>query len=353
MNEIENTNLLEIEGQNTRSKRWMRRGGWIAFTLMCLLFFTFLKLPDDRIKATLDHSIAAALSDQGITYSSGETQLSFFFGISYTIKDITLTFPPPVPQAHIDQIRISPSLFPLLIGRGGGTITLKNEKGSLEAQFSSNAALTVILGSTSNSSSISAGSPGNTSVKNLPISLSFKAYQIDLGKLGLLPALTNIQGSALADGSGSLFGDLNSPNTLTGNLKLNLKQFIVASQSIMGFSIPRIEISECMIDFAIDKAKASIKTFRLGKASSAAANAEDEIQGNITGDLTLGKQWDTSTFNLKAKFSLSESIMKSFGLLDAILGAGKQSDGSYAYTLTGPATYPVGAPGPAQGRNFY
>jgi hypothetical protein len=86
------------------------------------------------------------------------------------------------------------------------------------------------------------------------------------------------------------------------------------------------------MDVEIDKAKVTIKTFQLGKAS----NTTDDVHATVSGDLTLGKQWESSNLNAKATFSVSDNVKKAFVLLDALLGSAKQPDGSYAYSLTGP-----------------
>lgn len=300
----------------TTSQKIINRAGWIAFGLFLLIFFTIIKIPDDRIKGLIDGNIANFLSQKGITYSASETKLSYLFGISYTLKGVTLNFPSQSAPGHIDEISVSPSLLSLLIGKTGGSVDVSNAGGSLSASFSS---------------------------RNTSFSSSFKIKKLDIGKLGVLPIAVGIQGSAVIDGEGSVSGDMQIPSSLDGKVSLRLSKGVIDPQTFFGFSVPRIGISEGTVEVVFDKSKATIKTFHLGKTG----NAADDFQGTLTGDVTLGKQWESSTLNLKTHFTLSENIMKAFILLDTILGSGKQLDGSYAFSLGGgvltPFPTPIGA----------
>jgi type II secretion system protein N len=199
------------------------------------------------------------------------------------------------------------------MGRLGAAISITNGNGSLDG-----------------SGSIS-GSKG---------SFNFQAKKLDLGKLGVLPMAAGIQGSGILDGKGSISGDLSVPSTLDGTINLNLSKVVIEAQNIMGFSIPNISISEGVIDISLEKSKANIKTFRIGKTG----NVTDDLQGTITGDATLGRNWDAGNLNVKTHFSISPNVMKSFTLLDAILGGGKQPDGSFSFMLTGPLRAPMPTP---------
>ena len=134
--------------------------------------------------------------------------------------------------------------------------------------------------------------------------------------------------------------DMGTPSTLRGDINLNLSKILVEPQSIMGFSIPRLSISEGVAELEMSKAKGAIKTLRLGKPG----NAADDINATATGEIALGKQWSRASY-IKTRFSFSENVMRSFVLLDALLGQAKQADGSYAYGLSGPVAAPNATPG--------
>jgi type II secretion system protein N len=303
----------------SRISKGMKITALTFFTLFCLVFFTLIKMPDDRLKAYINGTISAELAPRGITFNAGESHLSYWFGTTYTLKDVTLTLPPPTPPAHIDKVEISPSLFGLLLGRTGAQVRIWNGNGKLSSFVS---------------------------IKKTSMSLSLDAQKLDLGKLGVLPIAAGIPGSAVLDGKGKLDGDTAIPSSLEGNFQLQLSKVTIDPQTLYGFSLPRINLSEGTIDVELAKAKAVIKTLKLGKTG----NPNDDIQGTVTGDVNLGQTWAASNLNLQARFSLSENIKKSLILLDALLGAGKQSDGSYSYKLTGSALAPNPVPVPAGGR---
>ncbi len=301
------------DSQATGSQKNLRIAGWIFYGILCLSFFTFIKLPEDRIKNYIDGSITSALGTKGISLSSKESRISFFLGFSYSLQDVIVHFPGPGSPAQIDNIEISPSLLSLLFGKTGGTVSMTQGGGSLTGSFT---------------------------IKDSQISLAFQSKKMDLGKLKILQAFPNIQGSAILDGTGKLSGDLNIPSSLNGKLSIQLSRIAIDPQTLMGFSTPKINLSESNIELTIDQSKATFKTFQIGKQG----NSSDDIRGIVSGDLSLAKQWDSSQLNLKIRFSISESIMKSFILLDTILGSGKTSDGSYAFSLTGPLSSPFPAP---------
>jgi type II secretion system protein N len=311
------SDVPEQEINLSPTKRFAKIAGWISFGILCLTFFTLLKLPEDRLKAYIDGNIAAALAEKGISFIATEGRLSFLFGLSYTMKDVTLNFPPPSSQVHIDKIEISPSLLPLILSTYSGKMWIENGKGELSGSFS---------------------------IKKTQFSLSYKAKKLELQKLGIMPFVAGVQVAATIDGSGTLSGDHTNPSVLEGEAALTLTQISLEPQSIAGFSVPQLSVSDAIAEIKAEKGKAVIKTFRVGKPSPSKSGVLDDIQGAITGDITLAKQLEASQVNLKLHFTFSENVMKSFVLLDALLGAGKQPDGSYSFTLTGPLMSPIPAP---------
>ncbi len=303
--------------QPSRAKQFLKKLAWVGLGMFCLILFTILKLPEDRIRNYVQGMISSQLSAQGITLNASQSSLSIGFGVSYTMKDITLSFPPPQDPIHIDQVSVSPSILSLLTGKVGATIRIENKNGVLHASFST---------------------PMNG--PSGPISFSFNSSNMDLGSLGVLPASVGIRGSAIANGEGHLDGDTSLPATLNGKIQLDLNKIVIDQQTFMGFSVPRLSVSEGKADIEVDKGKALIKTLRLGKAG----NTTDDLRANVTGDVVIGKNLPYSTLNLKADLSFSQNVLKAFILLDAIMGPAKQADGSYAYTLTGPLNSPNAAP---------
>ncbi|MCM2278705.1 MAG: type II secretion system protein GspN [Oligoflexia bacterium] len=297
----------------SRARRALSLILWGVFAFVCLLSFTLLKLPEERIRNLVQGGISSALADRGIGFSANEGRISIGLGISYVMKGVTLTPPPPGEPAKIEKAVISPSILPLFLGRLGGTLRLEHGKGYLKASVSR---------------------------RKQDISATVHASAFDLGKTGLFPLLAELQGSTLLSGDVTIQGDPSVPSTLTGSVSIGLSDIVIDSQSISGFTIPRLSVSEGKVDVEVDKAKATLKTLRLGKKGS----ATDDLTGTVSGNVALGRSWPSSTLNLKAEFGLSQKLLKAYSLLDALLGAGKRADGSYAYAITGPISAPMPAP---------
>lgn len=302
-----------------KAQQRLKIAGWSALTLFLLIFFTFIKLPKDNIKAYVDSLVAAGLAEQGITLSSKESTLSFFLGVHYHLKGITLTPPAPSPRITLEDLEISPRILPLILGKKTARIVLKDPKGKLDALVTSS---------------------------KTALALSFEATEIDTAKLGLFSLATGVQGGGFISGSGDFSTDTADLTKTNGTINLNLKQVSLEPQTIMGFSVPKISISEGALDLNFEDAKGTLRTLSLGKQGS----ATDAIRGTANGTLTLAKQWQATKLDLKTQFSFSPTILKAFILLETILGAGKQPDGSFSFNLTGTLLSPTPSPVSAGGR---
>jgi len=313
----------------TRGRKILGIVGWVVFGLACLIFFTLMKLPTERVKAYVDGAISSALADHDMSFSSGEADLSILFGVSYEMKDITIIPPAPARKIHIDRVKISPSILSYLFSlfnTYSGHIVLENEGGSLGGKFSLN--------------------------KTSDLSLSFEAKKLNIGKLGLITMLQQMQGTAIVSGKGEVEMNSSVASSLSGNVNLQVSGFNLDSQTLAGFNLPKIEISEAVLDASADRGKVSIKNLRLGKPTEASrdSNQIDDIQGTITGAIGFsGPAWQNGLLDLKAQFSLSEKILKSFVLLDALLNAGKRPGGGYGFAINGTLSAPIPSPMPAGG----
>lgn len=301
--------ISSAETPPSRFGRILRTGAWIFLGFFCLTFFTLIKLPEDRIKGFVQGNLASMLATKGITYTAGETKFSYLFGISYVMHDVTLNFPPPEPSAHVEKITVSPSILPMLIGKLGASITIKNGDGEM-----------TVTGA----------------MRGSHVSAALDAQQFDIGRIGLLKILTDVSGSAVVNGKARFSTSMDDMTDTDATLDLDLRKIVINAQSIQGFSIPRLEMSEGRIEADVDHGKGQVKTLRLGRPDS----ATDDIKAKISGDILFGKTLQNNTINLKTVFSLSPSLLKSFVLLDAILAQGKQANGDYAYNLQGPLLSP-------------
>ncbi|MBI2711853.1 MAG: type II secretion system protein GspN [Bdellovibrio sp.] len=288
----------------TRLRKIGRFAGWALTTLFLLVMFTWIKLPDDKIKNDILGTITSELAHSGISVSTTETDLSLLFGLSFTLKNALITLPQPNPAVRIERLEISPSLIGALFRKMAGEIQIRNGEGRLRGAFSFS------------------GTKG---------SIRVKAEKLEIQKLGVLPFLAGIQGGGTLDGEGDLSGDFNLPSTLGGQAHFTAKKITLESQSIAGFLIPKIFISEGELEANLDKGKGPIKALKLGKPG----NSKDDLIANLTGDLSLAATWPSSGLNAKVRFGISETVMKAFPILDALLGQAKESDGSYSYSLSG------------------
>ncbi len=298
-----------------RIKKASGFASWILFTIFCLLFFTFIRIPNTKIESWVQGMLNGQLATQGITMRAEKSSLSFLFGLSYEMKDVQILVPNSENPLKVERVRFSPHLLPLFIGHFGAGLEVKDKDSLLNLEFTS-------------------------AVNGKTISMVCTAKKFDLGKIGLLGLAFGVKGGALANGSVSLSGDLTNPGSLSGDVKLSLSRITLEDQTISMFKIPKLAISEAQADVQIKNGKAVIKTLILGKAG----NTAEDIRGSITGDITAGRQLDASATNLKIRFGFSENATKAFPYLDALLKDGKQSDGMYLYQLSGPLYGPTWAP---------
>ena len=295
-------------------RRFLRIASWGIFSVVSLLVFTLLKLPNDRIGAYIESSISSVLVNRGIILSSEDSNLSLIFGPKYTMKKVTLTSSFPPLSVKLDEVSLSPALLPLFLGKMGGTLQIQQAGGVLKA---------------------------TGSFRENQTSFEFDSKQMDLGKTGLIPLAFGIQAGAILQGNGQIDLDPTDYTTLDTSLSAQLSQVSIDPQVIAGFQIPALNISEGSVDVKTDHGKLLISSVKLGKPGQ----TTDDIQASISGDITLGKKLESSTLNLKVRFSLSQNVLRSFVILDAILGSGKQADGSYLFTLKGPLLAPMPTPG--------
>lgn len=299
---------------------------WTLFFFACLFLFTLIKVPESRIKNYIQGMIAAQLNPRGITLVAQSSELSILFGLGYKMKGVSVRLPPPEPEIRIESIEVSPSLFSLFTGKVGGDIKIETNDGSFRAKF------------------LAKGIFPPDPTGKVDASISFRFKNLNLGRLGVLPAFTGFKAGAVVDGEGALSGNLSDPSTLEGFVKLALTKVQIDSQAIPtpigSTSIPTLRMSQGTIDVKFDRSKLLFQQFQLGKQGS-----NDDLSASVTGDAALGKRWDTSSLNTKIVFSVSESIAKQFSL-DALLKDAKKPDGSFSYQISGPINRPSMNPQP-------
>ncbi|MEK7690904.1 MAG: type II secretion system protein GspN [Bdellovibrionota bacterium] len=301
--------------------------GWLGFGFSMLLLFTFLKLPEARLKNLIQGSIASALAPKGIAFSAKESGISVGLGIGIRLEGVEISPPPPQPTVSIERIDFAPSLFGLLFSEYGGKFRIRNAGGSLSGKVT-------------------------YKKKSGTILVDLGADDFDLGKANFIGAATGIDLSALIDGEVYLEGDPAVPSTLAGNVNLTLSQISMKQQKVAGFPLPPIQASTGKFQLEIKEAGIKIQELRIGKpqASAPTGGAQDDLYLNVIGSATLAKNWESTALNLDTKFGFSQAALKPLALVEALLAPGKQEDGLYAYAIAGTAMSPTPTPNKPAGK---
>jgi type II secretion system protein N len=302
-----------------------RNIGWVVAFIGFLTLFTVAKLPDDRIGGLLLGKASEVLSSDGrrVELSAERTRISLLLLGRIRFEGLTVrTSSSSGAPASIrwDEARLSPSLLDLFLARLGGTVQLLAKDGSsLSLAFWSS--------------------------RGGKFSLSAKFDKAELGNagLGIVPILSGIDATLPLTGTIDLSGDTHQPTSMAGKIQLGIGKTELPAQRISGFPLPAIRFGDGEIRANVAQGTIKIESLRLGKMD----RETDDLRGSASGDIALSRSWDSSQLNLKARLRFSEPILKSLFLLDALLGPGKQPDGSYSIQLTGPLYAPQMQPGGA------
>lgn len=293
-----------LESPPSRLATLARFLGWTALFVVLLVMFTVAKLPQTKIQATLLGYVNQALNPGGIQVTADEGRLVLGLGIAYELKGVKLVKLGGLKPAilKVSRIEIQPAWSALILLKPGAKFALEEGPGSLRGQ--------VVM-------------------RGEDLDVSFQSDGLNLGRLGALPFLAGIDGTAELKGEGSLLGNFRALNSLSGSIQLQVAKLVVDAQSLAGFNLPRIAASDGQIDLQISGGKVQFQNFRLGKSS-------DDLSLGVTGDVKLGRTIDSSDANLHVKLGLSQGVLKSFSILDTLLGSMKQPDGTYKIRLQGP-----------------
>lgn len=298
--------MSDTTGKN-RSK--LKLTAWLLFGLLLTLFFTAGKLPEYKIQSLIQGNINNALAPYGMSLSADEAKLSLLFGIKYKMKKVKLSSGGSEPPTVFDEVTLSPSLTKIALGQLAGKATIKKGTSKIILTFAT---------------------------KKQAFDISFDAENLDLNKLEI-PAVSKYKISGIINGNGALKGDMQMMNTLNGDISLDLKSAVIQEQSLYGFKIPAINISQGQARINFKDGKGRVQKFSLGNKG----NPADDISLEVKGLIDMQKQFRDSTMDVTASFTLSEKIKKTLVLADALLSPGKQADGSYAFKLAGQLTGPI------------
>lgn len=306
-----NTATIESESPVQKRSPRLKVLGWVGFGLAALILFTIAKIPDTRIVSYIDSQISRELGRYGMGLTSREARLSIFTGIRYTLTGVSPRLPDQ-STVELDRMSVSPSIFKLLTGRTGASIRIDKGEARVHADLS---------------------------LKQQSVQAEFSLKNLGLRDTGILSQLGGLKGNGVLSGKGDLQIDISNLSTLDGSVDLKLAQLDLDPQRLYGFNIPRISVGETVLSARAESGTVTIRKFQVGKK-----NSKDDLTAEVTGFMNLGQTTTSSTVNLDAKFALSDSVKKSFVLLDTLLAAGRQSDGSYGYKIAGPLSGPIPSP---------
>ena len=285
-----------------------------------LFFFTLTKLSQTKITALVQGYVQSALDPYGIYISDHGREFSIWKGFEYRLIQPTLELPDQ-SRVELEEMVVSPKFTSLLSGKIGATIDIDQ-----------------VLERTPSKTTLSKIHIEGTGRGDL-VDATINIDSLDLGKFGILSFAGGLKGGGQIGGDIHVDGHLADLPSLAGKVSLKLKKLHLDEQNLFGFQLPTMDVNEGTIDAAIDHGKIVMKQVQIGKSS-------DDLQINLTGDIGLNRNVNSSTLNLRAIIGFSDKVKQSLSLLDSLMGSAKQDDGKYVYKLTGSFMAPFPIPDP-------
>ncbi len=275
-----------------------------------VILFTILKLPEARITGLLQSYVQTALDPYGIYLTDRGRSLSLLTGIRYSLDHPTLELPDQT-RIELDDLTVKPNFLSLFSGRFGANAILHQGSSMLDL---------------------------DAFARKDKIESQVNLKEIDLGKFGIL-SFAGLKGSGLISGATHLDGSVNDFSSFNGNIDLQIKNLQLEEQNLMGFKLPAIRVASGTLAIDIKNGKLIFKNVVVGKTG-------DDLFGTVTGDITLNRYLNSSLLNLRITFGVSDKVRGALSLLESMLEMAIQTDGRYAYKLTGPLASPMGNPDP-------
>jgi type II secretion system protein N len=273
-----------------------------------ILFFTILKMPKARVTDLIQGYIQTALDPAGIYIRSRDRTLGFFPSLRYRLDHPVIELSEQT-QIELDDLEVRPALLKLLTGSVGGVATLHQGKGDL------------LL---------------NAGLRKNSVSIEAVMTELDLGKIGAF-SFAGIKGGGSLNGRVDLNGAPADFTAMNGTIDFKLKGVNLEEQTLYGFKIPPVLLSDGNITADLRSGKLSLKNVALGRQN-------DDLSLTASGDVTLNRNLNSSLLNLRITLSLSEKLKAAFSFIDMMLSGSKQKDGRYAFKLTGPLAQPTLVP---------
>jgi len=280
---------------------------WIFIFFLLLIFFIILNFPEHKIRAYFESTLMQNLSAQGILLQKRESKLSFLWGVSYQMKDVQITLPRATQPLSMDALTLKISYFPLLFKKLSGSARMDVKKGKIDIGFSF---------------------PMPQNNKFLPLDLNFDIKNLNLTDFNITQNLFYVSLQGVVNGKGYFILKDENPSSWEGETEFKVISLTVPNQAI----IPEIHVSAVEGNGRIIKGQYRFDKLQFGQKEQ---NSQDDIRGNLTGNIDLAYPMSRSKADLVAHFSLSKDLLSKSPFIGTALGTGRQSDGSFKFSLVG------------------
>ena len=307
---------LSLTPETSKTKKVLYRtaGTFAAITLLGL--FTITKVSENVVRDWALVLINQGLAEARLSMTAEEFQLGFIPKPNIFLKRVSIQNLTTNQYFQLDSIKLSPSILSLFTGKLGANIYIPMGDGNVDA--------TVGVGG-----------------RNFSVSVT--GSNLGLDRVLALAGFPGIKTKGQLSADIQVGGDLYTPPTWNGTLKLTGNAISILPQNLMGIELPMIKISEVKNKLTLTNGKIKVDEGNTGKLG-------DDLFLQLSGDMTLQNRIEDSSANLKIALNLSSNITSSLTILDAILSSSKQPDGSYGYFVTGSLFAPLISPimGPGQ-----
>ncbi|MBC7385759.1 MAG: type II secretion system protein GspN [Cryobacterium sp.] len=285
---------------------WLRAIGLTFLFFISLIVFTAVKVPQSKIHGWIVGTLNQQMAPLGMQVTTDEGHLSLGLGLKYEMTGVRITKMLNQKTIKFTRLEVAPSILPLLSGKLGGTFRLEESAGVVS---------------------------GKVLTHGEEFDATLNIENVNLGRMGILPFLADVEGTADVKGTVEINGVGPQTSSYAGKIELNLAKIVVDNQKLGGFEIPRTSIADGVVNIAIGGGKATVNSFRLGKAGGT-----DDLNATLSGDVKLMKMLDASDANLKLKVGFSDRYKqeKTISVLDSLLGMFKLADGTFAMKFMGP-----------------
>lgn len=266
----------------------------LLFTI-CFVLSLALSFPYDTLARRLEYEAGRA----GYEMTIGKLGHTGLFGL----RAIDLKVRDPNNSFELDRVDVKPEIFALLLRRPAFSFSFDGYGGS---------------------------GHGHASLAKDTGQLS--ALTLDAKEVDLHAVLHNLIVGIDVAGRATLKIDLPSltPDAATGQVSLSVKDAAISGGTVMGFPIPKTALGALEATAQVDK--------NVVKVDKAGLHGGD-VDADLDGTVQLRPLRSLSIADLHVKFRPVEKWLNDNPMIRGSMGFvqnGKQSDGSYLFTLSGP-----------------